>query len=115
MLLQPSNKLLLAHRRLFDGDVPRYFAGDVTAYEDGIVKVRGFTFVRDPSSGDYIRKEDLRTKIVSLTSSAFLVYELPPTTSIASLRFATFDQHVVLTDGHELEMNMAEAASMGVI
>ncbi len=115
VLLQPSDKILLAHRRLFEGDVPRYFIGDVTAYEDGIAKVHGFTFVRDPSSGEYLRKQDPRTKIVSLTSPAFLVYELPPTTDIAGLAFAVYDQHVVLTDGQGLEMNMAETASMGVI
>lgn len=115
MLLEPSDKVLLAHRRLFDGDAPRYFIGEVVAYEDGIVKVRGYTFVRDAMSGQYVRKDDPRTKIISLSSSAFLVYELPPTADPSSARFTVTDRHAVLTDDRGLVMNMAEVPSLGVI
>jgi hypothetical protein len=36
MLLEQGNKLLVTHRRLFEGDLPRFFVGEVEAYEDEI-------------------------------------------------------------------------------
>jgi hypothetical protein len=115
MLLQPSDKLLLAHRRLFVGDSPRYFVGEVVHYESGVVKVRGFTFVREPMSGEVLRKDDMRTKIAALTSPGYLAYELPRSTDIAALRFIVSEEHIVLTDDAGLIMNMAEVPSSGSI
>ena len=33
MLLEPGDKILVAHRRLFERDVVRFFLGSVDAYE----------------------------------------------------------------------------------
>ena len=111
MLLQPSDKILLAHRRLYDGDAPRHFVGEVIAYEDRLAKVRGYSFVRNAMSGDHIRKSDPRIKIVPLDSPAFLVYELPRSVAVDALRFIAEDDRLVLTDDAGFVMNMAEATS----
>lgn len=113
MLLQPADKVLVAHRRLFESDAQRHFVGEVIAYADGVVKVRGFTFVRNRMTGEYLRKEDTRTKFVSLTSPAYMVYELPRATAIDAIRFAVSEEFVVLTDDAGLVMNMAESPATG--
>ena len=46
-MLERGNKRLIVHRRLFEKDTPRFFIGEVEAYESGILKVKGFTFVKD--------------------------------------------------------------------
>ena len=65
-LLAPGDKVLLVHRRLFEGDGGRYFLGTADAYDSGVVKVTGVTCVR----GDigFVKKVQVRTKIMSLGS-----------------------------------------------
>ena len=82
MILEPGNKILISHRRLFDADEPRYFIGEVVAYEADIVKVAGYSFVRDVVSGRVLRKDDKRTKLASLASGALLMYQLPDETDV---------------------------------
>ena len=114
-MLQPGNKLFISHRRIFDRDQPRYFLGSVLAYENGIVKVSGHSFVRDMATGNMIRKEDLRTKILSLTSGFFIVYELPETTDIHAAKLESDGGNLVLSDETGLLLNLAENARQGKI
>jgi hypothetical protein len=115
MLLKASDKVLIAHRRLFEEDQPRYFAGEVIAYDEGLVKARGYTFVRDPMSGNVLRKSDPRTKIVSLASGYFLAYELPRETDIDQLSFQIVERQITLCDNSGVSLNMSEIPSQGVI
>ena len=115
MLLAPGNKILISHRRLFDKDEPRYFVGEVVAYDTHLVKVTGYSFVRDLGSGRVIRKEDRRTKLVSLTSGTFLVYQLPDEVRLENTTFESCEGDLTLTDGSELQMNMAELPHCGHI
>ena len=114
-MLENGNKLLVAHRRLFQSEQPRYFLGEVIAYEAGLAKVRGFTFVRDVMESFFIRKDDLRTKFISLTSAATIVYQLPDDTDVAAARFQFEDSELTLNDGKNLKMNMTEGAHQGHI
>ncbi len=114
-MLQSGEKLLLAHRRLFERDEPRYFVGSVDVCEGAVIKVTGYSFVRDISSGGVLRKDDPRTKIVSVSSGALLVYQLPDQTDVASVRFTMQDGELILTDGARLQMNMTELPHCGHI
>ncbi|MCA9132084.1 MAG: hypothetical protein KDA45_02980 [Planctomycetales bacterium] len=114
-MLEPGNKLLVAHRRMFEKEDARYFVGEVVAYDQGIVKIAGFSFVRDAMSGNFIRKNDPRTKIVSLVSGAYIFYQLPEATDILQVRLASHDMELELTDGLTLHMNLTEQVHRGEI
>ena len=86
-MLKQGDKLLIVHRRLFEKDTPRFFVGEVQAYEVGLAKVKGHTFVKDIFSGSMQKKPDLRTKIMSIVSGTFIVYQLPITVLLDSVRF----------------------------
>ena len=47
MILNPGDKILVVHRPLFEADTARYFLGLVDAYEAGIAKVVGTSWVKD--------------------------------------------------------------------
>jgi hypothetical protein len=68
---------LIAHRRLFQQDQPRFFVGRVVAYQEGIAKVRGYSWVREHVRGALEKKADQRVKIVPVTSDALMIYQLP--------------------------------------
>ena len=114
-MLEAGNKVLISHRRLFANDEPRCFVGEVVSYADGLVKVQGYSFVRDLMQGVFLRKEDLRTKIISISSGSLLVYQLPDDTDVAAVKFETHEAELVLTDGKTLHMNMAEHPHRGQI
>ena len=107
-MLSEGDKLLVCHRRLFEGDELRFFAGTVTAYEAGIVRVTGWTFVRDFRSGNVLKKEEVRTKLYSLASGTILVYRLPDATNMESLKFVGSAALLSLTDSENLKMDLSE-------
>ena len=110
MILQPGNKLLIVHRRLFKSDRTRLYLGTVNAYEDGIASVTGYTFVHDDVDGDYLRKNDERTKIVPIASGSLIVYLLSSEFAIDEARICTRENRLILSDGRGSEMNLSEHA-----
>jgi hypothetical protein len=77
MLLKEGDKILVAHRRLFEKDEVRFFVGRVEVCESGIVKATGHSYLRDALRGQLVEKADERTKILSLSSGTLVVYQLP--------------------------------------
>lgn len=114
-MINNHDKLLACHRRLFEADQPRYFVGEVIAFNGAAVKIRGYSFVRDLGTGKLLRKPDQRTKIISLIAGTHLLYELPATVSIADLRITSNEGFLVLTDDDEFQMDMTEQPHDGRI
>lgn len=110
MLLQSGDNLLVVHRRLFERDGSRFFVGHVEAYDAGVVRVMGYTFVRDPISGTVSRKNDIRTKLFSLSSGALMVYVLPRELHIESVQMVTEESSLTLTCGGKFCMDLSEWA-----
>lgn len=113
MLLNEGDNLLIAHRRLFEKDESRFFIGKVSAYEAGLVKVQGHSFVRDVMTGRIIEKAELRTKIFSLTSGTLLVYQLPATVNMDSFVLIAEEGRLHAIDGKGFKMNLADHAHLG--
>ena len=109
-MLNEGDKVLIAHRRLFRGDAAHYFAGRVVAYDAGLVKVAGHSFVRDPVTGGMIEKSEARTKVLALASGTLMVYQLPDAVALESLAFTWADGRVTAADGKGFEMNLGEVA-----
>ncbi|MDJ0868009.1 MAG: hypothetical protein QNK03_18025 [Myxococcota bacterium] len=108
MLLSRGTKLLVCHRRLFREDSPRFFVGSVESYADGIAKVSGFTWTRDPAHG-FQRKSDRRSKLISLASHGLIVYEVPAEVEVEGIRIEQPGGHlVVVTDGAKFRMDLSE-------
>lgn len=112
-MLREGNKVLIAHRRLFRGDAAHYFAGRVDAYDAGLIKVTGHSYIREPITGRLIEKTDARTKILALASGTLIVYELPASTAMESLAFDWEDGRLVASDGQGFMMNLGEVAHGG--
>jgi hypothetical protein len=108
MLLAEGDKILVAHRRLFERDEIRFFLGRVDALEYGIVKVTGHSYVRDVVSGNVIKKVETRTKLLSLSSGTLIVYQLPEEVSLAAIQFLYEEGQLSVTDGKEFTMDLSE-------
>src|SRR5262245_35503699 len=102
MLLNQGDKILVAHRRLFEKDEVRFFVGCVEAHEAGVIKVAGHCFVRDPIGGRVAE----RTEILSLSAGTHIVYQLPDAVTVASIRFQFSEGRLSLKDGKGFTMTM---------
>jgi hypothetical protein len=107
-MLREGDKVLVAHRRLFPGDVAHYFVGQVDDYQDGIVKVTGDSYVRDPYTGSMVEKTEPRTKLLSLASGTLIVYQLPADTAIDAMAFTWAHGRLSASDGRGFTMNLGE-------
>lgn len=109
MILEQGSKVLVTHRRLFEYDRSRYFFGTVEAYESGIVKLKGNTWIQDPKTTALFKKEEVRTKILSLASGAFIFYELDDVLQLEFLRFySTPEGRFYFTDDRGFEIDVSE-------
>ena len=108
MILETGMKVLIAHRRLFEGDHARIFVGTVEGYEAGLARVTGYTWTRDPFQGGYHRKDDPRTKIVAIASGTVIVYQLDQAVEVASLRIVHEGNEVIAKDGGGFRMDLTE-------
>gem|GEM_PF-297902 len=113
MILKPNDKVLVAHRRLFEGDQTRYFAGYVDAYEAGIARVTGRTWIHDGLHGSWLRKEDETTKIVAIASGTVIVYQLPEGVDLDNATVTDTPTGVFLEDGDGFRMNLSESHRSG--
>jgi len=108
MLIEKSEKLLIAHRRLYEKDAERFFIGVVDAYEQGVARISGYTWLHDVAHGKLIRKDDKRCKIIALSSGDFISYVLPAHLDIENLRIEQHKQHLLVTDGNNFIMDISE-------
>jgi len=108
MILRPGVKVLVAHRRLYESDHGRYFTGTVDAYEDGVARITGQTWMHDGYRGAYKKKTDLRTKIVPLQSGSVIIYQLPSDVVLEDLTITVEGVELVMRDGAGFEMDLTE-------
>ena len=108
-ILNQEDKLLIVHRRLFEGDVSRYFIGEVDASNDILVQVTGYTWVNSALKTSFFKKEEARTKIFSLSSGTFIVYKLKRDLDMKSIEITVKDDtRTILQDKNGEVMDITE-------
>lgn len=108
MIIEAGDRILACHRRLFEKDEPRFFAGEVLESNDSVIKARGFSFSRDLSTGHIVVKNEQHTKIISVISGTYLLYALPDDVAIEHLRFVQDKGKLVLADQAGFRMDLTE-------
>ena len=99
MILETGDCILVSHRRLFDGDEARFFVGEVLVCEGDLVKVRGYSFVRDLANGHIVKKEEQRVKIFSFSAPGKIVYQLPDKIDLENVDIDSQNGEAMLVEG----------------
>jgi hypothetical protein len=107
MILEQGDKILIAHRRLYESDGERYFIGTIEAYDHGIARASGRTWARSQRSGDFLSSDE-RTKIFSILSGTLIVYRLHRTTDLRALKFVVDDKRTWLKEGSRTVLDLTE-------
>src|SRR5271170_5158877 len=110
MILQKGEKIHVIHRRHFEKDPHRHFLGVVDAYENGLARVTGNIFTVDLAKFVFFRRQEKRTRIISLISGEVLVNILPPSVDLEKVVYKQEKKSVRVTDGGEWFMDISEFA-----
>ena len=109
MTLKIGEKVFIIARRLFEGDLRRHFVGEVLESADTTARVRGYAFVYDSVSGDFVRREELRTRVFSLTDAGYIINLLPEEVVLEEVSYQKNAKNQrIITDGKIFQMNVSE-------
>jgi hypothetical protein len=107
-LVKPGERVHLIERRLFPGDVRRHFLGEVEACDERALRVRGHLFVYDSGSNRFLRKSEIRTRLVPLDNRV-IFNVLPEHVSIDELTYTRdAEGNLMLTDSASFELDISE-------
>lgn len=113
MVLVNGDTVLVSNRRMFERDESRYFVGRTIACEGPLLKVEGFSFVRDLATGYVVKKDEKRVKVVSLASPGYIVYQLQSDINVENVDIESGDGDAILVDGDRHIMNLSERSHSG--
>lgn len=108
-VVKTGDKLHVITRRGFDGDIRRHFVGEVLEFEDGMARVRGYTFLYDQFRNEFVRRPELRTRILGLGDSGHVINVLPDEVEIERLRYThSEERRLIVTDGRSFTLDINE-------
>ena len=103
-----GDKLHIITRRLFPEDLRRHFAGEVVGVSEGLYKVCGYAFVFNHGTGEYRRRPEVRTRILSFADAGFIVTRLPQEVDFEALEYKHLEERLVVTDSKGFAMDINE-------
>lgn len=107
-LVETGELIHVIERRVFSGDVRRHFVGAVGARTDHAIRLKGYLFVYDSGASGFVRKPELRTRIIPLDNRV-VINVLPRGVSVEEIRYAhDSDGNLTLTDGAGFELDISE-------
>lgn len=108
-MLENGDKVFVITRKQFDGDKIRHFVGEVIDSSDMAMKVRGYAFVHDDFTNEYVRRNDIRTRIISLVDAANIIWVIPKEVIVENVHIEINQRnHRIITDNDSLAMNLSE-------
>jgi len=110
MILKAGEKVHVIHRRNFEREAHRHFAGVVEAYESGVARVSGHVFTVDPTKFAFIRRPEKRTRLISVSSGEVLVNILPDSVDLEKVTYKQENKGVRVTDGSDWHLDISEFA-----
>jgi hypothetical protein len=99
MILQKGEKIHVIHRRHFEKDPHRHFAGIVEAYEQGVARATGYIYTVDSARFAFFRRTEKRTRFIPLASGDVLVNVIPPEVDLDKIVYKQEKKFVRITDG----------------
>ena len=106
MILNSGEYIHIIHRQLFPDDARRHFVGIVESHEGPLVRVKGYLFAIDAKRNEFVRREQLRTRVVSL-NDAMIVNILPAHVQIDQITYKhQANGDILVTDGTDWHLDI---------
>jgi hypothetical protein len=109
MIVKVGEKLHVMTRRLFEGEVRRHFAGVVTESEGPLVRLEGYVFIYETTTNSWVKRPELRTRILSIADSNHIVKVIPQNVELSALTYKlTQHNHMFITDEKDFNLDINE-------
>ena len=87
MILETGEKVHIVERRLFKEDLRRHFVGEVIKWAEHTIRAKGYTWVFDAVKGEFIRKPEVRERIIPLTGR-LTINVIPSEVDLDKIKYA---------------------------
>lgn len=113
MVVHQGEKIHIIIRRRFENDLRRHFIGEIIEVDGLLARTEGYVFVLDTTNNQYIRRKDMRTRLVSLADSGNIINVLPANADLQNTKYVeeTTEQRLVVTDEKTFELDINEFGS----
>jgi len=109
VVIEIGEKVHIIARKLWENDHRRHFLGQVKKIEGTVARLEGYTFVFNPFKDEFVRRRDIRTRILDLASSNYVVNIVPRATELENVRYEySPERRLVVTDGEEFTLDINE-------
>lgn len=108
MILKKGEKIHVIHRRIYEKDHHRHFVGVVESYEQGVARVSGHVYTVDPVKFSFIKRPEIRTRLISIISGDLLVNIIPPDVDLSKVTYKQERKAVRVTDGSDWHLDISE-------
>ena len=108
MLVQSGEKVHVIIRRRFETDLRRHLVGEIQEVYATSARITGYDFFLDTTKNQFIKKTVIRTTIIDLAESGYVVNILPDEVELDNLKYVINEQkRLVMTDnaGFVLDIN----------
>ena len=107
MVLEPGEKIHVIHRQFYGDDARRHFVGEVVAFDGVLARVDGYLFAMDRPTNQFMKRDNPRTRIISMDSDSILVNVLPREAKIEAITYNYRGPgDIVVTDGSDWHLDI---------
>jgi hypothetical protein len=108
MILKRGEKVHVIHRRHYEKDHHRHFIGVVDDYDGGVARVTGHVYTVDPVKFTFVKRQEMRTRLVSIVSGDVLVNVIPASVDLEKITYKQERKAVRVTDGSDWHLDLSE-------
>jgi len=108
-MLSKGEKIFIITRRLFENDLRRHFIGEVQEVSGAAIRVRGYTFIFDDTSKEFVRRDNPRTRIFTIIDAGLIIILLPGEVVLEEIKYSINEKNYrIITDEKSFSMNVNE-------
>lgn len=110
MFLTIGEIVFIIIRRQFETDLRRAFIGEVQGISasEEVIRAKGYPFVYDEITNEFVRIPFKRIHIYSLTDSRMFIRVIEDEIKYEEVNYAWKDGQRIITDGKSFTMNISE-------
>jgi hypothetical protein len=109
MIIEKGDKVHVMYRALYENSTRRHFLGEVQAAEGPACRIKGYVFVYDPRTTEFVRKPEIRITIVDLSDSGYVVNIIDSEVNLCNVKYKYMQgTGLIATDDKEFSLNINE-------
>jgi hypothetical protein len=107
-ILKSGERVHVIHRQLYEGDARRHFVGVVDACEGTLARVVGYLFSVEARRNQFVKRDGLRTRVISLDAASVIVNVLPPEVDVERVTYTyKSTTEFVVSDGSGWHLDLS--------